>query len=194
MDRGRHSSTLIRPFRECLCELGVQLRPIRWSIVLRVLLGVVEVGASLCVVWLSKQLVDTVSSPAGDPVFPVVMALAGVMLMQILCSVSSRYLEGRSAVIASNSTRTRLFGNVMESAWKGSDRMHSGDSVSRIQEDVRVCSDFVSSTFPSSAVTIVQLIGAAAFLLVLQPDMAWILLLVTPVAVVASRLFFRRMR
>ena len=108
--------------------------------------------------------------------------------------MSSRYLEGRSAVIASNSTRTRLFGNVMESAWKGSDRMHSGDSVSRIQEDVRVCSDFVSSTFPSSAVTIVQLIGAAAFLLVLQPDMAWILLLVTPVAVVASRLFFRRMR
>ena len=194
MDRGRHSSTLIRPFRECLGELGVQLRPIRWSIVLRVLLGVVEVGASLCVVWLSKQLVDTVSSPAGDPVFPVVMALAGVMLVQILCSVSSRYLEGRSAVIASNSTRTRLFGNVMESAWKGSDRMHSGDSVSRIQEDVRVCSDFVNSTFPSSAVTIVQLIGAAAFLLVLQPDMAWILLLVTPVAVVASRLFFRRMR
>ena len=56
MDRGRHSSTLIRPFRECLGELGVQLRPIRWSIVLRVLLGVVEVGASLCVVWLSKQL------------------------------------------------------------------------------------------------------------------------------------------
>ena len=52
----------------------------------------------------------------------------------------------------------------MRSRWDGRERFLSGDTVNRLEEDIRVSVDFICSTLPECIVTLSQLIAAAVFL------------------------------
>ena len=184
----------MRPFRECYRGLLGVLRTQRGSVLLSALIGLVGVVASLSFVWVSKKVVDiaTGASP-GDLQFWV-FTLLGIMLVQVLCRVGGRYWEGFIVVRAQNSLRRRVFRNVMFSTWSGKDKFHSGDTVSRLEEDIRVVVDFICVSIPDIFITISQLVAASVFIFLLSPGLAWILLLIMPVAVLCSRLFFRKLR
>ena len=123
-----------------------------------------------------------------------VYLMLGIMLVQLICRVGARYWEGLIVVKAQNALRESAFRKVLFSTWNGKDRLHSGDTVSRLEEDIRVVVDFICVTVPDLLITIIQLIGASAYIFVLSPNLAWILLLIMPVAVLCSRLFFKKLR
>ena len=170
------------------------LRPQRWRIAFSGLLGLVEVSASLGFVWMSKRVVDIATGALDAPLGPSVGVLAGIMALQVLCRVGSRWWESYIVVNAQNAHRAGVFEKVMRSTWAGKERLHSGDTVSRLEEDIRLVIDFTCVSIPACAVTLFQLIAASAYLFTLAPRLAWILILIMPVAVLGSRLFFRKMR
>ncbi|MBO7644648.1 MAG: ABC transporter ATP-binding protein [Bacteroidales bacterium] len=184
----------MRPFRECLRGLVRMVRPHRFRILVSVLIGVAAVAASLSFVWLSKKVVDLATGAASGEMNTFVAFLLGIMLFQVVLRVAARYWEGLIVVRAQNAMRADMFRKVMFSTWTGKDRRHSGDTVSRLEEDIRVVVDFICVTLPDLLITIIQLLAASAYLFVLSPGLAWILLIIMPVAVLFSRLFFRKLR
>ena len=184
----------MRPFRECFQGLGRMLRPNRFRVLVSVLIGVAAVTASLAFVWTSKKVVDIATGASGGDMNSFVLFLLGIMLFQVLCRVGARYWEGFFVVKAQNAMRADMFRKVMFSTWTGKDRRHSGDTVSRLEEDIRVVVDFLCVTLPDLIITIIQLVAASAYLFVLSPGLAWILLIIMPVAVLFSRLFFKKLR
>lgn len=184
----------MKNFRSCLRSLGRKMRHIRLKLTLSVGVGLLNVAASLGFVWASKRVVDIATGNTDAPFGKAVALMVCIMAFEILFRTLERWWNGYLTVDTQNRMRQYLFGRVMRSVWQGRERMHSGDAVNRLEEDIRVCVDFLCSTVPECIVTLAQLIAAAAFLFVLSPSLAWILVLIMPVAVLGSRLFFRKMR
>lgn len=184
----------MKPFRDCFRALLRTLKPLRFKVGVSVLFGLAEVALALLFVWYSKRLVDIATGQDAGGLMRGIILFASILLAQIAVRVGARYWEGWLEVTARNDTRSKVFGRVMRSVWTGKERFHSGDTVNRLEEDIRVVVDFTVVSLPQVVVTICQLIAATIFLFALSSDLAWILIFIMPAAVLGSRLFFRKMR
>lgn len=184
----------MKDFRPCLKALVRTFRPIRWKAYVSVLIGLVSIASSLAFVWISKYVVDIATGAKAADLMTGVWAMAGIMALQILCRVAAAYWEGYVLVKSRNNIRAGIFEKTMRSTWDGQEKLHSGDTVNRLEEDVRVISEFLCVNLPDCMVTVCQFIAATIFLFKLSPELGWILIFIMPVAVVGSRLFFRKMR
>ena len=184
----------MKPFRECFRGLMRTMRPHLGRVMFSGLIGLVNISASLAFVWLSKTVVDVATGEREGDLIRFVTLMLGVMLVQVLARVGANYWQGVIVVKAQNDLRASTFRKVMYSTWSGKDKLHSGDTVSRLEEDIRVVVDFICVTFPDVVVTAAQLVAASVYLFLLAPRLAWILLLIMPVAVLCSRLFFGKLR
>lgn len=184
----------MRPFRECYRGLVSTLRPHRLRILVSILIGLAGVAASLAFVWASKKVVDVATGAGHGELMTFVTILLAIMLVQVITRIGANYWQGLVVVKVQNKLRASMFRKVMFSTWSGKDKLHSGDTVSRLEEDIRVVVDFVCVSLPDIMITLAQLIAASAYIFVLSPNLAWILIIIMPVAVLFSRLFFKKLR
>ena len=184
----------MRTFKDCFRGLAGVLKPLRWRVLVSALLGLLQVALSLSFVWYSKRVVDLATGETDGSLVQGVTIFAAILLLQIAARTAARWWEGYIVVEAQNANRARVFSRVMHSIWQGRDRFHSADTINRLEEDIRVVVDFVCTSLPGIVVTACQFVAACIFLFTLSPQLGWILVFIMPVAVVGSRLFFRKMR
>lgn len=184
----------MKNFRSCLKGMGAMLKPLRWRVAVGVGIGLVRIAASLAFVWICKRLVDIATGAVVAPLGGSIGLMAGILLVQILGNVGASWWESYITVEAQNGFRHGVFSHVLRSTWNGREAFHSGDTVNRLEEDIRVVVDLLCSRLPSAIVTLCQLVAASLFLLTLSPNLAWILIILMLAAVLGSRLFFRTLR
>lgn len=156
--------------------------------------GIMRVVGSLVFVALSKRAVDIATGQAIGSLVGCVAALAGVVLLELLCSaVANRYTE-LSETAMKNALQSRLFGRLLHCRWTGRETLHSGDMLSRLTEDCRVAAENLCRTVPAMLVAAVQLVAAFVFLWYFSPVLAITLFMLLPLFMLAGKLFFRRVR
>ena len=183
-----------KSFRECMAAVWKMSRAVRWRMTVSVVIGLVRIAASLGFVWASKQLVDIATHQNSMPLATGIGIFVGILLLQIGTFILSSWWESYTQVKTQNILRLQLFGHVLRSRWDGRDRFLSGDTVNRLEEDIRVVADLVGSRFPGLVITLLQLLAASAYLLILAPNLLWVLLILMFAAVFGSKLFFRQLR
>lgn len=169
-------------------------RNLRWKVAVSCLIGLARIAASLLFVGVCKMLVDIATGVSDTPLGLAIGFFVGIMLLQVASGTAYQYWLGRITVQTQNEMRQGLFSKILHSEWTGKDSVHSGDYVNRIEEDVRVVVELLCDRIPDVAITVVQLIAASIYLIVLQPGLAWVILILMPVAVIGSRLFFKTQR
>lgn len=166
--------------------------------IFRTLLGVVRVAILLAFVWLSKTTIDCATGrvPAATSMLILLFGLMiGCKLADVLLSQWASYIESRATMLMNNSVNRRLFNVLMSLPLiKGQQGFHSGDMLNRLTLDVRTVSNFALYQFPTLMVMLVQLIGAFIFLACLNPYLALAPIVIMPVCLIASKLYFRRNR
>lgn len=167
---------------------------IRLRLVASAVCGLLYVGASLAFVWVSKRLVDIATARMEGDISPYAVILLGCMAAQLLLMAASNRIDALSSVQLKNSLRYRLFARIMESRLMRKELPHTGDMMNRLEEDVRMVTEAVCVATPAVMGTLVQLMAAFTFLLVLQPMLAWVLLGIMPVALLVSKVYMTRMR
>ena len=182
------------PLRQVLRGLRPMARPVRGRILVSVLIGVVRIAASLAFVWICKRLVDIATGELDAPLPLHIGILLGVMLLQLICSVAASAWESYNMVRTANGMRQDTFARVLQSSWTGIESYRSGDAVNRLEEDVRVVTELLCARVPSVLVTVVQLLAASAYLMLMAPNLLWVLIILMVAAVVGSRMFFRKLR
>ena len=184
----------MKDFRTCMKGLRALLRVLRWRVAVTVLIGLVRIAASLAFVWICKRLIDIATGTLDAPIGANVGILAGILIVQILSNVADGWWESYITVEAQNRFRKEYFAHVLGSAWSGREAFHSGDTINRLEEDIRVVVDLLCSRLPGAVVTFCQLVAASFYLLTLSSSLVWILIALMLAAVLGSRLFFRTLR
>ena len=184
----------MKNFRSCMKGLGAMLKPLRWRVAVGVGIGLVRIAASLAFVWICKRLVDIATGTLDAPLGGSIGLMAGILALQILSNVAASWWESFITVEAQNGFRHSVFAHVLRSTWNGREAFHSGDTVNRLEEDIRVVVDLLCSRLPGAIVTLCQLVAASLFLLTLSPNLSWILIILMVAAVLGNRLFFRTLR
>lgn len=165
----------------------------RGRVLLDFLCGIVCVSSSLGFVWCTKRLVDIAVGKAEGLCMGIVL-MAVLMLTGILFRAVETKIAALNVVSMRNSLRRRYFSLLMNSIWSGREKLHSGDAVNRVEEDVRVLADMLCRGIPGALLTGVQLVCAFTMLCLMQWQLACIILVIMPVALIVSKFYFRRMR
>ena len=182
------------PLRQILRGLRPMARPAQGRILVSVLIGVVRIAASLGFVWICKRLVDIATGELDAPLPLHIGILLGVMMLQLICSVAASAWENYNTVRTGNGLRQDTFGRVLHSSWTGLETYRSGDAVNRLEEDVRVVTELLCTRVPAVVVTVIQLLAASVYLMLMAPNLLWVLIILMVAAVVGSRMFFRKLR
>ena len=184
----------MKSFRICMKALYRMSAPVRWRMLVSVLIGIVRIAASLSFVWASKHLVDIATRVSDAPLWQGIWIFVGILVVQLCTVVLANWWDGFCEVKSRNALRMSTFAHVMRSRWDGRERFLTGDTVNRLEEDVRVVADLLVGRIPGVAVTIIQLIAASVYLMMLAPNLLWVLLILMFSAVFGSRMFFRQIR
>ena len=165
----------------------------RWGLTY-ILLGIIRTLLSLTFVWVCKELVDIATGESQEPLGQWTAFMIACIVLQICCRIASSYCEQYGRINIQNNLRARLFYSLISSRWSGRERFGTGDAVNRLEEDIRVVSELVSSHIPAVVVTFAQLAAASTFLLFISPNLLWALVGLMIAGIIASRLSFRKLR
>lgn len=180
--------------RECIKWLWRASDGVRWRIMLNSLIGILYVASSLAFVWVCKGLVDLVTSGTSESLTFHIICMASCLLLQVVLTAVEQRVTNYSDIQLKNSLRHSLFKRLMESRWNGKENFHTGDTLNRVMEDVRVVSESVTKSVPSVVVAVVQFAAAFLFLFSLAPGLAWAIPGIMVVALLISRSYISRMR
>lgn len=168
---------------------GVRLRIASQAVV-----GVVHIGVSLFYVWVCKQLVDIATSRAEGNIYIYIILMGTCIISQILLSTMVSRMEVESEIDIKIRLRHRLFSHIMDSRWVDGGRMHSGDVMNRLLDDVDNVANTVSLVVPQTAVTCIQFVAAICFLSFLDYRLALMVSVILPIFMILSRLYARKVR
>ena len=173
---------------------GLGLRRLRGKIAVSCTIGIIRIAASMAFVWVSKALVDIATGVSDASLGLHIGIMAGIMLLQIAAATAASWWEGMVLTKVRNDIRSDVFRHVLDSEWHGRETFHSGDTVNRLEEDINVVVDLFCTRIPDVIVTLCQLLAASVFLFSLEPSLLWVILILMPVAVIGSKMFFKIIR
>lgn len=184
----------MKSLKACAQTVWTLSRPVRWRVAVTLATGLVRIAVSLSFVWASKHLVDIATGVSTDSLGRGIGLFLGVLAAQLATVVFLNWWSSYNQVKTQNILRKDLFGHVLGSRWDGRERFLSGDTVNRLEEDIRVVSDLICDRIPGLVIITVQLLAASVYLLTLAPNLLWVLVILMGAAVFGSKLFFRQIR
>ena len=170
-------------------------RGIRWNTAVRIVTGIGQVALGLMMVWLSRRFIDeTIRKGTADDVLQMVVLLVltvvgGVMLRQV-----GYWLTTTAGIRQSNALRLRIFSSLFRRKLFDGEKLHSGDVTSRLAKDIEQVTTVTTDTVPQMLITGIQLCGAFLLMRWFDERLAWVLLLLTPLAIIFGKLIARRLR
>lgn len=179
--------------KECFKYIWQLSRGNRLEVLWVILLGVVNVGMGLYFIWISKSIVDIATRHEGS-IWPMVSLMCVVMLARLLLMGLRHYLSSHASIRLTNNIRQRLFRQVINAPWFGREDMAVGDTMSRLGEDLRVVVSCLTTDLPSFILALCQFRAASCFLFVLQPELLWVILALTPIALLLSKVYYKTTR
>ena len=172
-------------------DIATALRHSMRRAALNVMIGLVNIAASLSFVYVSKRLIDAVTGVADFPIGTGIGLLCGLMAVRLLSSVLHGYIEGKNEAKTKIALRQHLFSRLMRMKWDGTDTFHSGDAVNRMEDDVSIVVSFVSANLPGFILAGLQLLFASAFVYLMSPRLLLLLIAVMLVAAVLGFVLYR---
>lgn len=166
----------------------------RSALLASMLANLAGVGASLLFVYICKTLIDIATGNSGRDLAGWSLAMVATMAAQTLFSLLRTRLAAQTDIRIKNNLRMQIFSRLI-CAYHGSrGERHSGDITNRLEEDVRVVSECLSNSLPALLSATVQFIAAFCFLMALNNTMAWSVVGIMPLAIILSKIFFRKLR
>ena len=145
----------------------------RLQAIINASIGTLLVLADLAFVYATKVAVDISTNVRNDmPLRTAIWMLGGIVCLQLLLGIASRWVRATLGVRAQNSMQRSMFERLMRCRWKDLKRFHTGDLLNRIERDVFDVIGFLTESIPAFLTTIVQFTGAFVFLFLMDKSLA----------------------
>ena len=170
-------------------------RGIRLNILVRIMAGLLQTVLALCVVWLSKRLIDdvamrgTMSEMAVQALLIAAAVVAGVSIRQL-----NQYLANKAFIKKVAELRLAIFSQLFNRRLFEANDIHSGDVTSRRAKDIDAVSETLAVQLPQVVVMTIQLVGAFLLMRWFDSRLAWALILITPLAIIIGKYISHRLK
>lgn len=161
---------------------------------LLLIIGTAGVGISLFSVILSKSIIDVATYATEGRLELMLIGLAVLQVGSIGLSTLVSRLTVRYQTTLSNRLSLHYFSGILHAEWKAQQTYHSGDIMSRIETDINDIVQLMVRTFPQFLVTLFKLTSAIVYLFILDRRLTLVLIVIIPIVLLASKLYFRKMR
>ena len=166
----------------------------RGAVLVNILLGSLNVGLNLFFIFLCKRLVDIATGAASGSLGVYTALILSVVVLRLVVSAVNVRVENLTNSKMNFIIRKELYSNLLYAEWLGKERRHSGDTVNRLETDVSTVTNVICSDVPQIFTTMVQMVAAVVFLCTMEWRLAALLVLITPLFILFSRVFIRRLR
>lgn len=171
------------------------VRGCRLQAVMNIVIGLAMVATDFAFIFVSKRMIDVAVGAAEDESLTTFTILLIVLVVvQILLRVLRRWITSVLGVKAQNTIQETIFDMVLRGQWRGRERRHTGDVVNRLITDVTMIVSMAAEHLPYVIVLTVRLAGAFAFMFLLDARLAIAVIIILPLFLLISRLYFLPMR
>ena len=166
----------------------------RGAVLVNILLGSLSVGLNLLFIFLCKRLVDIATGVLPDSLSLYTAFVLVVVVLRLVVTALNVRVENLTNSKMNFIIRKDLYSTLLYAEWLGKEKRHTGDTVNRLETDVSTVTSVICSDFPQIFTTLIQLVAAVVFLCTLEWRLAALLVLITPLFIVFSRIFIHRLR
>lgn len=162
-----------------------------WMVAALAVLEVALAGGCVYSAWVMRDLVNAAAGGASDALLTSVVVFAAVSVSIIAVQALQRFLRERVQATFQNAFKMRMFDEMLHADLSSVQATHAGEWMSRLTDDTRIVSAGAATVVPSAAGMLAQLAGSLALLIVMVPQVAWIIMPAGAV-LAACTLGFRR--
>ena len=180
--------------RKIVAWLWRASRGLRLQAALNALIGVLSVCLDFAFIYATKWTIDIATHQAEGSLRTAAYALVAIMLSKILLGFTRKWVGALLGVRSLNILQQRLFTHLLQSEWNGQEDRHSGDTLNRIEQDVRDLTSCITETFPALLEVTFRLVGAFFYLFHMDARLACLIVCIVPLFLLLSKVYVRKMR
>lgn len=169
-------------------------RGCRMQAIINMVVGLVQVVLSLYGVELLRQLTDIATGKREGELLATAAIYISVMMCDFLCNASHTWISAVLGVRSQNQMQQHFFSRLLKARWQGIERYHSGDVMNRLFGDVADIVNLMTEVLPFIVVITTQFLASFIYLFIMDRTLAYILVVCSPVFLILSRIYFRKMR
>ena len=169
-------------------------RGLRLQAVINAIIGILSVCLDFAFIYATKWTIDIATSRAEGSLRMAAYALVAIMVSKILLGFSRKWVSALLGVRSLNILQQRLFAHLLKSEWNGHEDRHSGDTLNRLEQDVRDLASCITETVPAILEVSFRLIGAFFYLFHMDARLACLIVCIVPFFLLLSKVYVRKMR
>ena len=169
-------------------------RGLRLQAALNALIGIMSVTLDFAFIYATKWTIDIATNRAEGSLRVAAYTLAGIMLSKILLGFARKWVGALLGVRSQNILQKRLFAHLLQSEWNGQEDRHSGDTLNRIERDVRDLTSCITETVPAMLEVSYRFVGAFFYLFHMDARLACLIVCIVPCFLILSKVYVRKMR
>lgn len=180
--------------RELAIWLWRTSRGLRLQATLNACIGILAVILDFAFIYATKWTIDIATFRAGGSLRVAAYALVAIMAGKILLGFARKWVSALLGVRSQNILQQRLFTHLLLSEWNGQEDRHSGDTLNRLERDVRDLTSCITETIPSMFEVSFRLVGAFFYLFHMDARLACLIVCIVPCFLILSKVYVRKMR
>lgn len=169
-------------------------RGLRLQALLNALIGILSVTLDFAFIYATKWTIDIATNRAEGSLRIAAYALVVIMVSKILLGFARKWVSALLGVRSLNILQQRLFSHLLKSEWNGQEDRHSGDTLNRMEQDVRDLTSCITETFPALLEVSYRFVGAFLYLFHMDGRLACLIICIVPCFLILSKVYVRKMR
>lgn len=182
------------PIKQILPWLWKHHKVYRTQAILNVLIGLAQVGLGLLSVDAIRSLTDIATHSKEGSILWTAIALGVIYLLELLLHIASTWISAALGVKTQNTIQHFFFHRLLKGKWSGIEKYHSGDVLNRLFSDVNDIVHLMTEVLPTVIIVITQLLASFIYLYIMDSNLAIIVIIASPLFILFSRIYFKKMR
>lgn len=161
---------------------------------LNAIIGLLQVATGLLGIEIMRRLMDVATHAHEGNIITLAIILAALYVFELLLHIASTWISAVLGVRTQNIMQQSFFSRLLAGKWSGISRFHSGDVLNRLFGDVNDIVRLMTEVLPFAVIIVVQFIASFIYMYSMDSTLALILVIVSPIFLILSRIYFRKMR
>lgn len=180
--------------RELALWLWRSSRGVRLQAFLNACIGILSVTLDFAFIYATKWTIDIATNKAVGSLRLAAYMLVAIMITKIMLGFARKWVGALLGVRSLNILQKRLFAHLLQSEWNGQEVRHSGDTLNRMEQDVRDLTSCITETIPALLEVSYRFIGAFLYLFHMDGRLACLIICIVPCFLILSKVYVRKMR